>query len=259
MPSIRFFMYIINPKRKRVFEMQNKLTKTDFILPSRSDYNAELSLPDAIDIFMDMAMEHAELLDLGITAFNPKHLFWVATKTRVHFNRHIKMAEKVSFSTWPETPGKAKTNRQYQITKGDEILATGKTEWVVINTESRAIQKMDTIYPADFPFNDEPGDTGEFERIRDFSDGEKLGEYTVRSIDIDYGLHMNNVAYVRTIVGLFTMEEWNKRDFSDFQIDYRVSCYEGDTLILTGKEENGSFYIKGALAGGDTIFLSKLS
>ncbi|MBQ6637985.1 MAG: hypothetical protein IJH82_04950 [Lachnospiraceae bacterium] len=239
--------------------MQNKLTKTDFVLPSRSNYNAELSLPDSIDIFMDMAMEHAELLGLGITAFSPQNLFWVAAKTKVHFNRRIKMAEKISFHTWPQTPGKAKANRQYLVTKDDEILAYGKTEWVVINTESKAIQKMEKIYSPDFVFDDTPGDEEDFERIRDFKDGTPMGEYTVRCIDIDYGLHMNNVAYVRTIVGLFTMEEWDRRHFSDFQIDYRVSCYEGDKLLLTGKEENGALYIRGALEDGSTIFLAKLS
>ena len=239
--------------------MLNKLTHTNYILPSRSNYNAQLGLSDAIDIFMDMAMEHAELIDLGITAFNPKGLFWVAAKTKIHFNRLVNMAETVEFATWPQQPGKIKGNRQYQIKKGDDILVSGKTEWIVISTENKGIQKLDNVYPPELIFNDEPGDEEDFERLKDFKDGEAFGSYTVRCVDIDYGLHMNNVAYVRAIEGLFTSKEWDERAFSDFQIDYKVSCYEGDTLYFTKKEENGALYIRGALSDDTTIVLAKLS
>lgn len=240
-------------------EVNNKLIKTDYILPSRSNWNAELSLSDSVDIFMDMAMEHAELLGLGITGFSPKHLFWVAAKTRIHFNRHIRMAENVSFLTWPQPPGRIKGDRQYAILNGEELLAYGKTEWVVISTDDKSIQKLDGIYPDDFLFCEDPGDSTEYERLRDFKDGEYFGEYKVRCVDIDYGLHMNNVAYVRAIEGLYTSKEWDEEDFSDFQIDYKKSCYEGDTLIFTRRIENGITYLRGALSDGTTIVLCKLS
>ncbi len=239
--------------------MQNKLIKQDYVLPSRSNWNAELSLSDCIDIFLDMAMEHAELLDLGITAFNPKRLFWVASKTKIHFNRHVRMAETVTFATWPQKPSRIKGDRQYTLSNGDELLAYGKTEWVVIDSDTKAIQKLEGVYPEDLVFCEEAGDTEEFERIRDFKDGEPFGEYKVRCIDIDYGLHMNNVAYVRAIEGLFTSKEWDEADFTDFQIDYKKSCYEGDTLYFTRKQENGATYLRGALADGTTIVLCKLS
>ena len=239
--------------------MQNTLSKTDYILPSRSNYNAELSLSHTIDVFMDMAMEHAELLNIGISNFNPRGLFWVAAKTKIHFNRRVKMAETVTFSTWPQQPGKIKGDRQYRFCAGNEVLGYGKTEWVVISTETKGIQKLDGIYPEELIFNDDPGDAEEYERLRDFKDGEVLGSYKVRSVDIDYGLHMNNVAYVRAIEGLFTCKEWDERDFRDFQIDYKKSCYEGDTLYFTSKEENGILYLRGALEDGSTIVLAKLS
>ena len=239
--------------------MINKLTHDNYILPSRSNRHATLSFPAAIDIFMDMAMEHAELLNIGITEFNKKNLFWVASKTRIHFHRTVHMAEFVTFSTWPQNPGRIKTDRQYRISKGDEILVSGKTEWVVINTENKGIQKMETIYPNDFVFCEDPGDTEEFLRIRDFSDGDEFGSYTVRCVDIDYGLHMNNVAYVRAIEGLFSSKEWDERAFDTFQIDYKKSCFEGDTLYFTKKEEDGRFYLRGALKDGTTIVLAALS
>lgn len=245
-------------RKKEEEMMQNKLTKTDYILPSRSNWNAELGLADTIDIFMDMAMEHAENLRIGISEFNPKHLFWVAAKTKIHFNRPVKMAEVVSFSTWPEEPGKIKGNRQYQLKAGDELLGYGKTEWVVIDTDTKAVQKLDGVYPEELEFCKDPGDPEDFERLRDFKEGEEFGEYKVRCVDIDYGLHMNNVAYVRAIEGLFSSVEWDRRAFRDFQIDYKKSCYEGDTLYFTKKEEDGAVYLRGALADETTIILAKL-
>ena len=130
---------------------------------------------------------------------------------------------------------------------------------MVIDSDTKAIQKLESVYPEDLVFCEEAGDTEEFERIRDFKDGEPFGEYKVRCIDIDYGLHMNNVAYVRAIEGLFTSKEWDEADFTDFQIDYKKSCFEGDTLYFTRKQENGATYLRGALADGTTIVLCKLS
>ncbi len=239
--------------------MLNRLTHENYILPSRSNRHATLDLASAIDIFMDMAMEHAELLNIGITEFNKKNLFWVAAKTKIHFNREVQMAEEVQFATWPQTPGKIKTDRQYQITKGEELLVCGKTEWVVINSQTKAIQKLETIYPSDFDFCMDPGDTEEYLRLRDFKDGEPFGKYKVRCVDIDYGLHMNNVAYVRAIEGLFASADWDARGFRDFQIDYKQSCYEGDVLYFTKKEDDGRVYLRGALADDTTIVLALLS
>ena len=239
--------------------MKNKLTKEELILPSRCDYKAEIGLAATVDMFLDMAMEHAEELNVGITEYSKKNLFWVATKTKVHFNRPVKMAEKVTMESWPEVPGRAKSVRQYRIKNKDEVCVMGKTEWIIIDTVNKSMQKLENVFPEGFEFYEDNDYPEDFERLRDFTDGELLGEYKVRSIDIDYGLHMNNVAYIRAITGLFSSKELDERKFKDFQIDYKVSCFEGDILKVSYKVENGAMYLKGEVSEGKAVFLAKLS
>lgn len=223
--------------------MQTVLTKEQTILPSGCGRDAKMRMSSLMDVFMDAAMEHAEILGVGISDYRPKNLFWVASKNKIRFYRTPRMTERVNVSTWPEAPGNLKCIRDYEMKAGDEILAVGKTEWVVIETVGKKPQSTKDVYPADFEFCDKIAIVEPFERIGKL-EGEIFGEYTVRSVDIDYGGHMNNVAYIRALEGLFSCDELDGYGFIDLEIHYRQSCFEGDTIKFFKKEENGRIYFK---------------
>lgn len=217
------------------------------VMPSGCNINAELKISAIVDMFMDMSMNHAEEIGVGITGFGSKNLFWIASKTHIRINRRPKMTETLKVATWPEKPGLVKCNRDYEMLCGDETLAVGKTEWVIVDIDSKKPMKTENAYPKDIEFIDKVSINDPFERIKDDFDGEIKGKYTVRSIDIDYGRHMNNVAYVRAIEGLFTSDEIEKMDIHDFEIHYKQSCFEGDTITFIMKKEDNRRIIKGVL------------
>ena len=73
----------------------------------------------------------------------------------------------------------------------------------------------------------------------DFADCEKIGEYTVKSTDIDVSQHMNNVAYIRAAFSAFTVKEIEEMNISEVEAVYRVQCFEGEKLDMRiRKEEN---------------------
>ena len=90
---------------------------------------------------------------------------------------------------------------------------------------------MEELFPEDFEFAEEKVLDDPFLRVRDdVSDCEEFGSYTVRSVDIDLGGHMNNSAYVRALFGAFSTAELDAMKIKDCEVSFKKTCYEGDVL-----------------------------
>ena len=219
----------------------NKLQRNIKIQTSMCDNLSRLSIPNLFTVFMDLACEHAPMLDLGADKLAQKGLFWVASKTKVKINRMPQMLTEASASTWPEAPGKIRTNRYYTLSDKSGILAEAKTEWAIINLETGRPVKLSEVYPENIDHLEDKVCDLPFARVKDdFSEGESMGSYTVRSTDCDMGQHMNNVAYIRALFGAFSCKELELLSISDVDISFKSQCYEGETLtLLKRKAENG--------------------
>ena len=90
----------------------------------------------------------------------------------------------------------------------------------------------------------------------DFS-GEPFAEYTVRSIDIDFEGHMNNVAYVSALIGLFKRSELEQMNPKEIDLYYKVSCYEGDKLFWFKRQTDDGTEFCAKLENGTEIFYAK--
>lgn len=221
--------------------MKNKLQRSIKIQTSMCDNTSRLSIPSLFTIFMDLACEHAPMLDLGSDKLASKNLFWVAARTKVKIHRLPKMLTEVTANTWPEAPGRIRCNRYYTISDNAEILAESKTEWAIIDITTGRPVKLSEVYPENMEHCEEKACDIPFARIKeDFTDCENIGSYTVRSTDIDIGQHMNNVAYIRALFGAFTCKELAELNITDVDIAFRHQCYEGEALTLLKRyAENG--------------------
>lgn len=237
--------------------MIEKLSREITVLPGACDSSAALGIPDTFALFMDIATEHACALGCGIDVLGPRGLFWLTVRTRVRFFRRPKMLERVTLSTWPEPPGKLRTDRDYTIERGGELLAAGKTEWTVLDQSTGRLHPMADIFAPGTDYH--PGSVWNepFSRMTD-APMDELARYTVRSTDIDLGGHMNNVAYVRALAGAFSCEDWQGMDIRELEIAYRASCYEGETLIWQKSADGGAFALRAALPDGKTIALARI-
>lgn len=237
--------------------MLEKYVKELTILPSVCDSAAALGVPDTFALFMDIATEHACALGCGLDVLGPRGLFWLTVRTRVKFLRRPRMLERVTLSTWPEAPGKLRTNRCYTIEGHGGLLAAGKTEWTVLDQNTGRLHPMADVFapdPASLPESvwDEP-----FTRLPDEAFGE-FARYTVRSTDIDLGGHMNNAAYLRVLASLFSCETWQGMNVREAEIAYRAACHEGDTLCWQKRPDGGALALRAALPDGRTIALIRL-
>lgn len=222
--------------------MQNRLEKPSKVSLSLCDNTSRMGIVGIFNTCMDLATEHGDMLGLGMAELAKKDLIWLAVKTKIKIIRRPDMLQSIVSSTWPLQPEKVRCNRCYLITDKDgNTLIEGKTEWAMLNIKTGRPSKADGIFPEELIYFDKDvcGE-GFFRLSTDFTDCETLGSHTATSSDIDVSQHMNNVAYVRAVLGAFSTREVEDMDISEMEIAYRLQCFEGENLTLRKRTaENG--------------------
>lgn len=226
-------------------EVGCKLTKDMMVLPSMCDGASRLSIPACLDIFQNLATLHADNFDIGPAGMKRRNYFWVITKIRLHIEELPMMMDRIKANTWIQAADRASCERDFSITTEDgKVLAYGRSIWAVISHDTGKLIHMDELYPK-LDFNVAPPDDRPFLKIgRKFNEEDPevstLGTYTVRSVDIDLGGHMNNVNYVRAMLGCFSSEELNGMNISEVELNYISQTYEGDEITFKCRKPDES-------------------
>ena len=237
--------------------MGEKFYKEIEIAPSRADATGKMGFADCFDLFMDMASEHAGSLGVGLNDLGRMGQFWLTVKSKVVFKRRPMISEKVTISTWPESNNGGKVYRCYEIARGSETLALGKTEWAVFDLNTGRPVVVDDLYPQEYNVIDDRTVGMTFNRITGEFPEEAFATYKVNANDIDLGHHMNNVAYIRALQSLYTVDEWKRISPLEIEIQYRKPCFEGETIEFRKKIEGDSLIVQGRV-GDKVVALYKL-
>ena len=235
--------------------MNNTWNEKITILSSLCDAEGKLGVRNTFDVFMDLASVHAAHLGVGYYDMLDRRCYWVAVRTRVVFWERPRLGETVTAETWPGKPGLAKSDRFYRLSRSGAVLAEGRTEWAVQDIDTGVVRRTDSSgFPMELDFRAERVCAEPFTRFRDWdvSGEEPVRVYEVDPMDIDMGRHMNNVAYIRMLLGTFSTAEQEKMDFSEVEISYRRACFEGEELKIYRRFEDDAWMFRVCRPDGET-------
>ena len=224
--------------------MEGNYQKQIVITPSRCDATARLSLHSIFVLFQDIASEHAESLGIGGAALAQQGLFWLTVRTRVRVYHRPRMMEEATVQTWlgKFAPGDLRTDRYYRLTCGGRLVAEGRTEWAILRLADNSVARMREAGMPDVEILEETVCDAPFSRFRtDFTEDDFSMEHIVRPSDVDMGQHMNNTAYVRTILDTFTVEEGKALKPVELEICFRQPCFGGQSLTVRRKAVEGGW------------------
>jgi acyl-ACP thioesterase len=240
---------------ERMSMMENFLEKQYSVTSSLCDAQGLLGIRNIFDIYMDMAAENAAQQRLGLYDMRDKGCYWVAVRTRVRLYKRPAMGESFTAMTWPGKPSLAKSDRFYRLTQGQLLLAEGRTEWAAQDMETGRIRRTDSYdYPTELVHREETVCSEPFLRFHDLplTENTLVKAYTVCSMDIDLGQHMNNVAYIRMLLGTFTVAELAALDVQEVEISYRRGCFEGEQLSIYRTKEDNTWRFQVQKPNGET-------
>lgn len=215
---------------------QKRITVT----PSLCDASFSLGIAQRFALLQDIAAEHAEALGVGGAAMTERGAFWLAVHTRVTFFDTADMMAPLTVTTWPvRCAGEdLRLYRLYRIESEGRVLSEGRTEWMILNTKTgRLLRARDAGFPTDMDYCDEQVCVEPFSRVSDtFTEDDVVYRRKAVFSDIDYGAHMNNVAYVRAMLDSFTAEQMRRLRVKSMEIRYHEPCREGDVFAVCRKE-----------------------
>lgn len=219
---------------------QGTLERSVLVTPELCGRAARLSPLGVFTIFQGIATLHAEQIGVGAFAMAQRGEFWLTAHTRVDFFSSATLLDQLTAVTWPEpcSERSVRSFRSYSLHRGYELVALGRTQWVIWGEGQRLLSFGQSGFPQDFRFSDRVGLRDAPARFTDTLTEDDLAfRCAVRSTDIDFGRHMNNVAYVRALLGCFPAEELDSGRIASVEVHYASPCLEGEELDVYCRRE----------------------
>ena len=102
------------------------------------DRNKRLRLVTLMNIFQDIADEHATHMGLGIAYCLEQGFAWVGSNYHIFIEQKPKIHEKIKLMTWPAEAKRLAAIRDFELFGEDgKSLIKAASQWVLINIESK--------------------------------------------------------------------------------------------------------------------------
>ncbi|MCH5157112.1 MAG: hypothetical protein J1G02_04470 [Clostridiales bacterium] len=168
----------------------------------------------------------------GLTVRRLYNAFWVFTKNRIEILGGLYWGEIFYVESFISDISSAKLVVDTAIKNMQgEPVAYSSCEMCALDVTTGRIRRTSTV-GVNENFVVEPSQRKiEFAKIDD-TDLPIVETVTVRSTNIDFSQHCNNVEYLRFIFNTYTVEEILKRPIREIEVCYVNQSYEGDTLTV---------------------------
>lgn len=115
----------------------------------------------------------------------------------------------------------------------------------MLDIEKQKIRRIKEIIPDDFETQNTLKDFTFEKFVFDEQNLSYLDNVVIKSSNIDYCMHTNNIEYIRFLTNIFSVNELIRNNIKSFEIDYINQSREGDNLnIYQDKTDDTKLIIK---------------
>ncbi|MBR1925977.1 MAG: hypothetical protein IJ837_03935 [Clostridia bacterium] len=178
----------------------------------------------------------------GVTLRQNYDAMWVIVKNRIKFFKEPKWGEEITIKSFVTEKSLVKICVDVCIENNKkEVLYYSKVEFCVLDIKSAKIKKLSSV-GADVLKVEKPKYLMNFERF-DEKKSELFEKIKVKSTNLDFSNHTNNVEYVRFLINSYSLEEIFDRKINEIEINYISQSFEKDELLLYKTKEENKDYI----------------
>ena len=208
-------------------------TKKGIVSGSLIDTSTNLSVIGTFQIVEDALTElMGELRIDGITAKKLYNAMWVYTKNRINFLKPLAWGESYSVESFVSLISLAKLNIDTAIKDNDgEIVAYSKVELCALDLETGRIRKTATVGVDESIVKENSQIQIDFTKFETL-EMDKVESVIVRSTNVDFCHHCNNVEYLRFLLNTYSVEELENYPIKEIEIGYANQSFEGETLDI---------------------------
>ncbi len=210
-----------------------RLIKKDRLAASSCGADVKLSVEGAFRIVEDMVTELMgdQHID-GVTCMSEYGGMWVFVRNRIEMPQQLAWMDEYTATSYISSFSKIRLYIDTVLQKADGSIALkSRLELCAVDLETGKIRKSETVGVGEKTPAEEPFFEIAYSKAKPVR-GELIDEITVRSADIDYCHHTNNVAYVRYFVNQIDADDLIERPVRAIEVQYAAQTYEGDKLSV---------------------------
>ena len=168
----------------------------------------------------------------GLTVKKKYNAFWVFTKNRIKIFNKAAWGEALTIQSFITNVSLVKLDIDTVLKKSDgSIVAYSRCEMCPLDAATGRIKRTSAVGVNETVVAEKPLMDVNFEK---FEEGNLplIETVTVRSTNVDYSNHCNNVEYLRFILNTYTVTELVNEPIKEIEVNYVNQSYEGDTLSV---------------------------
>ena len=175
-----------------------------------------------------MAAQHID----GMTIRRLYNAFWVFSKNKVKIFGEVCWGDELTIESYVSSKSAAKLYVDTAIkNSAGQIVAYSRCEMCPLDVATGRILRTSAVGVDEHVIAEPAQIDIVFDKI-DCDNLPLVEQVTVRSTNIDFSHHTNNVEYLRFIFNTYTVEELLSRQICELEVNYVSQSYEGDVLSV---------------------------
>ncbi|KAL0000092.1 hypothetical protein SO802_019694 [Lithocarpus litseifolius] len=198
------------------------------------------TLESILNLLQETALNHVWMSGVLSNGFGAtrgmvrNNLIWVVSRMQVQVDHYPIWGEVVEIDTWVGASGKNGMRRDWLVRSQatGHVFARATSTWVMMNQETRRLSKMPEEVRAEISpwFIDKQAIKEDCpEKIVKLDSKVKYMDSNLKS-DLDMNHHVNNVKYVRWMLGTIPDEILESHKLSTMILEYRRECGNSDKV-----------------------------
>ncbi len=201
------------------------------------DRNNNLRILTLLNIFQDMADNHAKAMGLGIDHVLSKGMAWVGSNYVLDINRLPKVHENIRIETWPSEEKRVGAIRDFEVfdEEGKSIIKAS-SQWILIDFRRKRPIGLRENLP-EYKVLPEHALKTDFPKIPEVERIDDETKFRVRFDDIDMNKHVNNAVYALWACEAVEPQFRLEHDPKHIEIAFKKEGHMGEKIRVSTQSE----------------------
>ena len=188
------------------------ILKENFQITSAdTDFSKTLRPSALINMLIQVAWHHAEILEFGVDMMNRESIIWMLSRMQIRIYLHPFWNDNLSITTWPKGVRRLFYLRDFEVHDSlDRLVAQATSEWILIDVKA----KRPKLYnPENNIFNQNKDKHALKNAVSVLdainTDAESFSNQ-VKYSDVDLNQHLTTTRYIDWMMDTYSMEFHSK-------------------------------------------------
>jgi acyl-ACP thioesterase len=209
------------------------------------DLKGKIKTVSLLESLLETAGNHAEKNKFGFDILGDMQQTWVLVMLFVKIEKYPKWREKYYVETWPKKMEGYFAYRDFMIkNEQGEILGSGSSTWLIINTKTRRPAKLDLMKDKKDLCRNISATGRDAKRLALPENGINI-EHKVQFSDLDINGHVYSAKYLQWTIDAVPFEVSSEKFIKEFEINFLSEGKPKDLIQITYNEQNSQYSFVG--------------